>query len=142
MLAAVSLANRLTGTYFPVSFIPGDYFDDDNPINKPQTEAALGVANNLTGGLLAPIINKYRQPSEIFVANTGNGTRSALFSALDYNLYRPAYNRGLVGGLIANASAAVNRLFDQDKAQAEQMDRFPSANLEEAKVHYRNWLNK
>lgn len=118
VLAAVSLANRLTGTYFPVSFIPGDYFDDDNPINKPQTEAALGVANNLTGGLLAPILNKYRSPSEVFVANTGNGTRSALFSALDYNLYRPAYNRGLIGGLIANASAAVNRLFDQDKAQS------------------------
>lgn len=118
VLAAVSLANRLTGTYFPVSFIPGDYFDGDNPINGPQTEAALGVANNLTGGLLAPVLNKYRNPSEVFVANTGNGQRSALFSALDYNLYRPAYNRGLVGGLIANASAAVNRLFDQDKAQS------------------------
>ena len=118
VLATVSLANRLTGTYFPVSFIPGDYFDDDNPINKPQTEAALGVANSLTGGLLAPILNKYRSPSEVFVANTGNGQRSALFSALDYNLYRPAYNRGLIGGLIANASAAVNRLFDQDKAQS------------------------
>ena len=117
-LAAVSLANRLTGTYFPVSFIPGDYFDGDNPINGPQTEAALGVANSLTGGLLAPILNKYRSPSEVFVANTGNGTRSALFSALDYNLYRPAYNRGVIGGLIAGASAAVNRLFDQDKAQS------------------------
>jgi hypothetical protein len=117
-LATVSLANRLTGTYFPVSFIPGDYFDGDNPINGPQTAAALGVANNLTGGLLAPILNKYRNPSEIFVANTGNGQRSALFSSLDYNLYRPAYNRGLVGGLIAGASAAVNRLFDQDKAQS------------------------
>ena len=118
VLAAVSLANRLTGTYFPVSFIPGDYFSNDNPINKPQTEAALGVANSLTGGLLAPIMNKYRNPSEVFVANTGNGQRSALFSALDYNLYRPAYNRGVIGGLIANASAAVNRLFDQDKAQS------------------------
>jgi|688.fasta_scaffold08337_7 hypothetical protein len=117
-LVAVSLANRLTGTYFPVSFIPGDYFDGDNPINGPQTEAALGVANSLTGGLLAPILNKYRSPSEVFVANTGNGTRSALFSALDYNLYRPAYNRGVIGGLIAGASAAVNRLFDQDKAQS------------------------
>jgi hypothetical protein len=90
VLAAVSLANRLTGTYFPVSFIPGDYFDGDNPINAPQTEAALGVANSLTGGLLAPILNKYRNPSEVFVENTGNGQRSALFSALDYNLYRPA----------------------------------------------------
>jgi hypothetical protein len=118
VLAAISLGNRLTGTYFPVSFIPGDYFDDDNPINKPQTEAALGISNSLTGGLLAPIMNKYRNPSEIFVANTGNGQRSALFSALDYNLYRPAYNRGVIGGLIAGASAAVNRLFDQDKAQS------------------------
>jgi len=117
-LAAVSLANRLTGTYFPVSFIPGDYFDGDNPINAPQTEAALGVANSLTGGLLAPVMNKYRNPSEVFVANTGNGQRSALFSALDYNLYRPAYNRGIIGGLVAGASAAVNRLFNQDKAQS------------------------
>ena len=118
VLATVSLANRLSGTYFPVSFIPGDYFDDDNPINGPQAEAALGVANNLTGGLLAPILNKYRNPSEVFVANTGNGQRSALFSSLDYNLYRPAYNRGIIGGLIAGASAAVNRLFDQDKQQS------------------------
>lgn len=117
-LAAVSLANRLTGTYFPVSFIPGDYFDDDDPINKPQAEAALGVANSLTGGLLAPIMNKYRNPSEVFVANTGNGQRSALFAALDYNLYQPAYNRGIIGGLIAGASAAVNALFNQDKAQS------------------------
>ena len=118
VLAAVSLANRLTGTYFPVSFIPGDYFDDDDPVNRPQMEAALGVANNLTGGLLSPIMNRYRNPSEVFVANTGNGQRSALFSALDYNLYRPAYNRGIIGGLISGASAAVNRLFNQDKAQS------------------------
>jgi phenylpropionate dioxygenase-like ring-hydroxylating dioxygenase large terminal subunit len=32
--------------------------------------------------------------------------------------------------------------FAQDKAQAEQMVRFPSTNLEDAKIHYRNWLNK
>ena len=32
--------------------------------------------------------------------------------------------------------------FSQDKHQAEQMVRFPSTNLEEAKLHYRNWLNK
>jgi hypothetical protein len=32
--------------------------------------------------------------------------------------------------------------FSQDKAQAEQMVRFPSANLEEAKIHYREWLSK
>jgi phenylpropionate dioxygenase-like ring-hydroxylating dioxygenase large terminal subunit len=32
--------------------------------------------------------------------------------------------------------------FSQDKAQAEQMVRFPSAHLEEAKLHYRKWLQK
>jgi hypothetical protein len=118
VLAAVSLANRLTGTYFPVSFIPGNYFIENTPINTAQTIAALGVPNALTGGLLAPILNRYRNPSEIFVANTGNGQRSALFSALDYNIYKPSYNRGIIGGLIAGASAAVNRLFDQDSAQS------------------------
>jgi hypothetical protein len=118
VLAAVSLANRLTGTYFPVSFIPGNYFIENTPINAAQTIAALGVPNALTGGLLAPILNKYRNPSEIFVANTGNGQRSALFSALDYNIYRPSYNRGVIGGLIAGASAAVDRLFNQDSSQS------------------------
>ena len=111
VLASVSLANRLTGTYFPVSFIPGDYFDEVNPYTNPaQTSNALNVANNLTGGLLSPILNKTKNPSEIFVANTGNGQRSVLFASLDYNIYRPSYNRGIIGG----ASALLNNFFDQD----------------------------
>ena len=102
VLAAVTLANRLTGTYFPASFIPGDYFDETNPYTNPQqTSNALNVANNLTGGLLSPILNKTRNPSEIFVANTGGGTRSILFASLDYNKYRPSYNIGLVQGISA-----------------------------------------
>jgi outer membrane protein OmpA-like peptidoglycan-associated protein len=111
--ASVTLANRLTGTYFPVSFIPGDYFDESF-IDNPQTEAALNVANNLTGGFLGPILNKFKNPSEIFVANTGFGQRSVLFSSLDYNKYRPAYSRGIIQG----ATTAIDRLFDQDKAQS------------------------
>ena len=111
--AAVTLANRLTGTYFPVSFIPGDYFDESF-IDNPQTESALNVANNLTGGFLGPILNKFKNPSEIFVANTGFGQRSVLFSSLDYNKYRPAYSRGIIQG----ATTAIDRLFDKDKAQS------------------------
>jgi len=111
--ASVTLANRLTGTYFPVSFIPGDYFDESF-IDNPQTEAALNVANNLTGGFLGPILNKFKNPSEIFVANTGFGQRSVLFSSLDYNKYRPAYSRGIIQG----ATTAIDRLFNQDKSQS------------------------
>ena len=111
--AAVTLANRLTGTYFPVSFIPGDYFDESF-IDNPQTESALNVANNLTGGFLGPILNKFKNPSEIFVANTGFGQRSVLFSSLDYNKYRPAYSRGIIQG----ATTAIDRLFDVNKSQS------------------------
>ena len=110
---AVGLANRLTGTYFPVSFIPGDYFNESF-IDSPQTEAALNVANNLTGGFLGPILNRFKNPSEIFVANTGFGQRSVLFSSLDYNKYRPAYNRGIIQG----ATSAIDRLFNEDKSQS------------------------
>jgi outer membrane protein OmpA-like peptidoglycan-associated protein len=108
---AVNLANRITGTYFPVSFIPGDYFNENSPyVNPQQQNGALNTINNLTGGLLSPILNKSRNPSEIFVANSGNGTRSTLFAALNYNLYRPSYNIGLLQGL----SALANAFVDQD----------------------------
>lgn len=110
VLASVSLANRLTGTYFPVSFIPGDYFDETDPYTNPQqTNNALNTVNNLTGGLLSPILNKSRNPSEIFVANTGNGTRSTLFAALNYNQYRPSYNIGFVQGLSAITGGLVGQ---------------------------------
>lgn len=111
VLAAVSLANRLSGTYFPVSFIPGDYFNDPDPVQNPQVESALNVVNGLTGGFLGPVLNKYRNPSETFVQNTGNGQRSVLFKSLDYNRYRPAYNRGLIQGV----TTAIGRLFDEDR---------------------------
>ena len=107
---AVNLINRITGTYFPVSFIPGDYFNENSPyVNPQQQNGALNTINNLTGGLLSPILNKTRNPSEIFVANSGNGTRSTLFAALNYNLYRPSYNIGLIQGLSALANAIVGQ---------------------------------
>ena len=112
ILAAVSFANRLSGTYFPVSFIPGDYFNQQFQIISPQTENALNVTNNLTGGALGSILNKYRNPSELFVANTGYGQKSVLFKSLDYNLYRPKYERGLVLGV---TDAISNLLDNSDK---------------------------
>ena len=107
ILAAVSFANRLTGTYFPVSPIPGDYFDETTQFISPQTENALNTANNLTGGFLGPILNKYRNPSEIFLANTGYGQRSVLFKSLEYNIYRPTYNKGLILGATSAISNAL-----------------------------------
>jgi len=101
VIAAIDFATRLAGAYWPVSPIPGDYFDENTflGIQTQQTSLALNVLNNITGGFLGPILNITRNPSEIFLANTGNGQRSALFNNIDYNRYRPAYDRGLLGNL-------------------------------------------
>jgi len=109
IVAAADFATRLTGAYWPVSPIPGDYFDEAEP-NAGQSEQisnALNVVNQLTGGFLGPILNKQRNPSEIFLANTGNGQRSALFANINYNRYKPEYQRNF-GGLLGVAQAVVN----------------------------------
>ena len=107
LLAGISFVNRITGTYFPVSPIPGDYFDETTQFTSPQNENALNVANNLTGGFLGPILNKYRNPSEIFLANTGYGQKSVLFKSIEYNIYRPIYNKGLILGVTSSISNAL-----------------------------------
>jgi hypothetical protein len=108
--AAAAFALRLSGTYFPVSTIPGDYFNDTN-IQAPLLEKALNVGNSVTGGLLGPILDVFRNPSETFVANTGNGQRSILFSSLDYNKYRPKYVRGPLQSI----TTGLDRILDPDK---------------------------
>lgn len=103
---------RLGGVNFPLSPIPGDYFEDNtNNGQTQQTSNALNVVNQLTGGFLGPILNRRRNPSEIFIANTGNATRSALFRNIDYNRYQPDYNRGL-GGVAGIFQGVVNLAID------------------------------
>jgi hypothetical protein len=103
---------RLGGVNFPLSPIPGDYFEDNtNNGQTQQTSNALNVINQLTGGFLGPILNRRRNPSEIFIANTGNATRSALFRNIDYNRYQPDYNRGL-GGVAGIFQGIVNLAID------------------------------
>ena len=112
ILAAVDFATRISGSYWPVSFIPGDYFDENvnNGLPTSQTAGALSTVNQLTGGLLGPILNLKRNPSQIFLANTGNGQKSALFANLYYNRYKPNYDSeiGGVTGLVNGVKNAIN----------------------------------
>jgi hypothetical protein len=106
--AAADLITRLGGAYWPVSPIPGDYFSDNTRNGQTQqTSNALNVVNQLTGGFLGPILNIRRNPSEIFLANTGNGQRSVLFRNLEYNRYQPSYRRDF-GGLLGIGQAIVS----------------------------------
>jgi outer membrane protein OmpA-like peptidoglycan-associated protein len=109
LVNAVDFITRLGGAYWPVSPIPGDYFDE-NQINgniTQQVSQALNVTNQLTGGFLGPILNKFRNPSEIFLSNTGNAQRSVLFRTLDLNRYQPGYNKNY-GGILGVAQGVIN----------------------------------
>jgi hypothetical protein len=82
--AGAELTLRLTGAYLPFSLIPGDYFLENVPgAGSTQINRALNVINKLTGGFLGPILNTTRNPSEIFLANTGSGQRSVLFQTIN-----------------------------------------------------------
>ena len=106
--AAADLITRLGGAYWPVSLIPGDYFTDNTRNGQTQqTSNALNVVNQLTGGFLGPILNSKRNPSEIFLANTGNGQRSVLFRNINYNRYQPSYKKDY-GGLLGVGQAIVS----------------------------------
>jgi hypothetical protein len=106
--AAADLITRLGGAYWPVSLIPGDYFSDNTRNGQTQqTSNALNVVNQLTGGFLGPILNIKRNPSEIFLANTGNGQRSVLFRNLEYNRYQPSYRKDF-GGLLGIGQAIIS----------------------------------
>jgi hypothetical protein len=106
--AAADLITRLGGAYWPVSLIPGDYFTDNTRNGQTQqTSTALNVTNQLTGGFLGPILNSKRNPSEIFLFNTGNGQRSILFRNLEYNRYQPSYRKDY-GGLLGVGQAIVS----------------------------------
>jgi len=106
--AAANFLLRVSGAYWPASPIPGDYFNENTIAGaaSQQTSTALNVVNQLTGGFLGPILNTVRNPSQIFLANTGNGQRSALFSNLDYNRYQPNLEKR-IGGLIIDTLAGL-----------------------------------
>jgi len=89
------LQSRLSGSYFPTSTIPGDYFDDSNQPNTltNQTANALNVVNKLTGGFLGPILTTKTKPSQVFINNSGDGQVSLLFNNLSYNRYSPGYDK-------------------------------------------------
>lgn len=73
------------------------------------------------------------QDGALFVTRSFNETKMAVWKYYDTTDTISNYKLNL--DMWENA-------FAQDKAQAEQMARFPSANLEESKIHYRNWLSK
>jgi len=72
------------------------------------------------------------QDHALFVTRSFDETKMAVWKYKDITDSEENYKRN---------STMWESAFAQDKAQAEQMVRFPSSNLEDAKVHYRKWLH-
>jgi len=98
--AAAGLLNRISGSYAPFSVIPGQYFDPQINSGIPTTGQQLASAflgPNLTAGLGRFFARLNSQSnlrgSQLFLENTGGGQRSQLFKNIDFNLYKPGYDR-------------------------------------------------
>ena len=98
--AAAGLLNRISGSYAPFSVIPGQYFDPQInsgiPTTGQQLASAFLGANAAAGlGRFFARLNSQSnlRGSILFLENTGGGQRSQLFKNIDYNLYKPGYDR-------------------------------------------------
>jgi hypothetical protein len=96
--------SRVTGVYSPFSWIPGDYFalEDKKSFLNQAANAITGIFDR-KGTLKLPT-NK--TSSDIFLANSGGGTRSTLFRNLTYNDYRPDYKGNFIGEINLGAPTA------------------------------------
>jgi hypothetical protein len=103
--SVVNLAQRITGVYLPYSPIEGDYFS----FSPRQPKTGLGR-------YVQRLSNNDGNASVKFLANTGGGQKSILFSNLEYNRYSPNYDRNITraGQLLNNIFGDIGRNNEQD----------------------------
>ena len=118
--SSTDFANRLQGTYYPTSPIPGDYFapPEINGGENRQILSALNTVNRLFGNALGPIITNTNNPSITFIQNTGNAQRSSLFQNLQLNRYQPGYNKDNTNQNTGQSSATINLTPNSNQTQS------------------------
>jgi hypothetical protein len=108
ILAAANFALRLGGSILPTSTIPGSYFDPTINPGQPTTiqQLSLAFAQSTVGNFFNKLIGAGQTGSQIFYNNTGAGQKSRLFKNIDYNKYKPNFERTLIdriGGALTGA---------------------------------------
>ena len=112
--AAAQLGLSLAGSILPMSVIPGSYFDSSINPGQPTTIQQISNAYNNTIGStrVGQVVSALfgggsKTGSQLFLTNTGSGQKSRLFGNLDYNRYKPGYDRNVfdrVAGAIVGTS--------------------------------------
>ena len=95
IIAATDFALRLAGSTTPFSLISGSYFDP--AINPPQPttigQALLGNPLAAVGNFVSKLLSGGKTGSQLFYNNTGAGQKSLLFKNINFNRYKPSYDR-------------------------------------------------
>ena len=101
ILAATNFALRLGGSILPTSTIPGSYFDPTVNPGQPTTIQQLSLAfkQSTVGKFFNKLLGGGQTGSQIMYNNMGVGQKSRLFKNIDYNKYKPHYERTLIDRL-------------------------------------------
>ena len=97
ILAATDFALRLAGSTIPTSTIPGSYFDASINSGQPTTiqQLSAAFAKTSVGKSFSRLLGGDKTGSQLFLNNTGGGQKSRLFGNIDYNKFKPDYQRTL-----------------------------------------------
>ena len=101
LTAAADFGLRLAGSVTPFSLIPGSYFDPNiNPATPTTIQQSL-LANPLAaaGNFVSNLLGAGKTGTQIFYNNTGAGQKSLLWKNINYNRYKPNYDRTLLDRL-------------------------------------------
>jgi hypothetical protein len=111
ILAAANFALRLGGSILPVSPIPGSYFDPNiNPSQSTTIQQMTNAFRNTgVGRFFNRLLGGGNSGSQIMYNNMGAGQRSRLFRNIDYNRYKPNFERSVIARL---AGAIVGTVSD------------------------------
>ena len=113
IVAAADFSLKLAGSELPVSPIPGSYFDPNINPKQPTTiqqlaSAVFGKGNNFFNKLLGA----GQTGSDLMYANMGGGQKSRLFGNINYNKYKPSFDRTLfdrvAGALVGDTTNTAN----------------------------------
>ena len=110
IIAATDFALRLAGSYIPVSPIPGSYWDTSVQLGQPTTIQQISNAfrDSATGKFFSRLLGANRTGSQIMYNNMGGGQKSRLFGNIDFNKFKPSFERTLFdrsGGALVGATS-------------------------------------
>ncbi len=103
---------RVSGTQLPVSYIPGEFFEEN--VEKGAVEGFLDKAGSAIGQVLNLDFNSHKKTySQKLLQYTSGGQKSRLFKSVNYNKYKPNFDSS-VGGVLNNVVGFVQGLVGLD----------------------------